>query len=103
LTDLLRLFNNTKYSDARILIRDVTLPVHKSVICIQSEYFEKAFQESFVEGSSGELRFNDGSGAAHWRILEYMYIGDYSDDLSSNFEGKVALIGNSPSVLIGTR
>ncbi|MCJ1476210.1 hypothetical protein MMC13_004876 [Lambiella insularis] len=79
--DIAGLFNNTKkYSDARILIGDVILPVHKSVICIQSEYFEKAFQESFVEESSGELRFNDGSGAAHWRVLEYMYIGDYSED-----------------------
>ncbi|KAF2002433.1 hypothetical protein P154DRAFT_462410 [Amniculicola lignicola CBS 123094] len=90
--DIAGLFNNTKYSDARILIRDVILPVHKSVICIQSEYFEKAFQESFIEGSSGELGFNEGSGAAHWRVLEYMYTGDYSDDLSSNFEDDPPLL-----------
>ena len=91
LTDLLSLFNNTKYSDAIIIIHDIVLPVHKSVICTQSLYFEKAFQESFVEGSSGELRFNDGSGAAHWRVLEYLYTGDYSDDISSHFEGKMTL------------
>ena len=60
---------------------------------MQSAYFEKAFQESFAEGSSGELRFNDGSGAAHWRVLEYLYTGDYSDDISSHFEGKVTLTG----------
>jgi hypothetical protein len=83
------MFNTTQYSDATILIHDVTLPVHKSVICIQSAYFEKAFQEEgFVEGSSGVLTFNDGSGAAHWRVFEYLYTGDYPDDLSNDFEGK---------------
>jgi len=73
-----------------ILIHGVTLPVHKSIICIQSVYFEKAFQEAFVEGSSGVLTFNDGSGAAYWRVFEYLYTGDYSDDLVNDFQGKVA-------------
>jgi hypothetical protein len=75
-----------------ILIHGVKLPVHKSIICTQSLYFENAFQEAFVEGSSGVLKFNDGSGAAYWRVLEYLYTGDYSDDLSDNFQGEVALI-----------
>lgn len=88
LTDLRRLFNSPKYSDATVLIHDVKLPVHKPVICIQSEYFEKAFQEVFIEGSSNVLTFKVGSGAAHWRVFEYLYTGDYSDGLSSNFEGK---------------
>ncbi|KAF2181491.1 hypothetical protein K469DRAFT_589178 [Zopfia rhizophila CBS 207.26] len=86
------MFNNTKYSDATILIHNVTLPVHKPVICIQSAYFEKAFQEAFVEGSSGVLTFNDGSGAAHWRVFEYLYTGDYSDDLSNDFEDDPPLL-----------
>jgi len=92
LTDMLRLFKNTKFSDASIIIYEKTLPVHKSVICTQSAYFEKAFQEGFNEGSSRVLTFNDGSGAAHWRIFEYLYTGDYSDDLSNDFEGKGALV-----------
>jgi hypothetical protein len=96
------LFNNTKYSDAEIHIQGVIVPVHKSVICTQSEYFEKAFQMAFNEGSSGILTFNDGSGAAYWKILEYLYTGDYSDDLS-NFEGKINLTNNVLSVLTATR
>lgn len=68
-TGLLRLFNNAKYSDATILIHDVPLHAHKSVICIQSAYLQKAFLETFVEGSSGTLTFNEGSGAAHWGCL----------------------------------
>ncbi|KAF2245066.1 hypothetical protein BU26DRAFT_578667 [Trematosphaeria pertusa] len=58
------MFNNAKYSDATIVIQDVTLPVHKSVICIQSEYFDKAFQSAFVERTLQKLTFNGGSGAA---------------------------------------
>jgi hypothetical protein len=89
LTDLLRMFGDTRYTDATIHIHGVTLPVHKSVICLQSAYFEKAFQETFDEGISGVLTFNNGSGAAHWRVFEYLYTGDYSDELSNNLEGMV--------------
>lgn len=91
------------YSDARILIHDVTLPVHRSVICVQSAYFEKTFQESFVEGSSGVLIFNDGSEAAHWRVLGHLYTGDYSDDLRNNFEGRLPLTGTTLGFLIATK
>ena len=83
------MFNDTRYSDAAVIIHSKKLPVHKSVICTQSEYFEMAFQEAFIEGSSGVLTFDKGSGAAHWRVLEYLYTGDYSDDLSQDFEGAV--------------
>jgi hypothetical protein len=58
------MFNDTKYSDATVVIHGKELPVHKSVICTQSEYFEKAFQDAFVEGSSGTLTFDNDSGAA---------------------------------------
>lgn len=75
-----------------VVIQGKKLPVHKSVICTQSEYFEKAFQDAFVEGSSGVLTFDNGSGAAHWRVFEYLYTGDYSDDLSHDFEDDPALL-----------
>lgn len=88
-----RLFNNTKYSDAEIHIHDVILPVHKSIICIQSEYFEKAFRPEFVEGDTGVIAFKEGGGAAYWRVFEYLYTGDYSEKLSTDkFEGKSATI-----------
>ncbi|KAF1992736.1 hypothetical protein P154DRAFT_549934 [Amniculicola lignicola CBS 123094] len=88
------MFNNTKYSNATIIIYNVTLPVYKFVVYTQSEYFKKAFQVAFIEGSSGELIFNGGSGAAHWRVFEYLYTGDYSDPPLNNLEGK--LLDDSP-------
>jgi hypothetical protein len=84
------MFNDTKHSDAAIVIKGITLPVHKLVICPQSKYFDKAFQDAFVEGSSGVLTFDNGNGAGHWRVFEYLYTGDYSDDLSHDFEGIIA-------------
>jgi hypothetical protein len=83
------MFNDARYSDAEVAIHGKNLPVHKSVICTQSEYFEKAFQEAFLEGSSGVLTFDNESGAAHWRVFEHLYKGDRSDDLSQDFEGAV--------------
>jgi hypothetical protein len=104
LTNKIRLFTNMKHSDATVLIYEKPLPVHKSVICTQSAYFEKVFEEKrFVEGSAGVLTFNNGSGAAHWRIFEYLYTGDYSDDLSNDFEGEVALITHALNFLTATR
>ncbi|EOA85871.1 hypothetical protein ACJQWK_02967 [Exserohilum turcicum] len=61
-------------------------------VCTQSEYLEKAFQDSFAEGSSGVLAYNDGSEAAYWRVFEYLYTGDYPDNLSHDIEDDPALL-----------
>ncbi|KAF9728662.1 hypothetical protein PMIN04_012955 [Paraphaeosphaeria minitans] len=84
LGNIASLFNDAKYSDATVQIYDTPLPVHKAIICIQSEYFEKAFQDKFVEGSSRTISFREGSGAAYWRVFEYLYTGDYLDELSTD-------------------
>jgi hypothetical protein len=97
-----RLFNNTNYSDAKIHIHDVILPVHKSIICIQSDYFAKAFRPEFVEGDTGVITFKEGGGAAYWRVFEYLYTGDYSEKLSTDkFEGKSATIIFTLANLLG--
>ncbi|KAH6612379.1 hypothetical protein C7974DRAFT_77384 [Boeremia exigua] len=85
------LFNNTNYSDAKIDIHDVILPVHKSIVCIQSDYFAKAFRQEFVEGDTGVIKFRQGDGAAYWRVFEYLYTGDYAEKLSTE---KFAVIDN---------
>jgi hypothetical protein len=88
---MLRLFNNAEYSDATIRIHDKILPIHKTIITTQSAYFRNAFRAEFVEGSTGLLTFNDGSGAAYWRVFEYLYTGNYPDDLANDFEGEEVL------------
>ncbi|KAI0994485.1 hypothetical protein K3495_g13697 [Podosphaera aphanis] len=80
------LFNNPKFSDVTIKIFDVVLHAHKTVICSQSKYFEKALQEGsqqFLEAGTKTIEFKEGSGAAYWRVFEYLYTGHYSDELST--------------------
>ncbi|KAI1001652.1 hypothetical protein K3495_g6550 [Podosphaera aphanis] len=89
------MFNNSLYSDVIIKIFDVEIPAHQFVICVQSEYFKKAFQkpqslkegdaisQGFAEGESMIIEFKEGSGAAYWRVLEYLYTGDYAEQLST--------------------
>jgi hypothetical protein len=82
------MFGDSTYSDATIYIHGVKLPVHKSVICTQSEYFETAFHEVFHEGDTGVLAFDHGSAAAHWRVFEFLYTGGYSEELKDAIKGK---------------
>ncbi|KAI0996112.1 hypothetical protein K3495_g12069 [Podosphaera aphanis] len=81
------LFNNQKYSDVTIKIYEVVFYAHQVVICTQSEYFEKAFRNGWqesIEVGTKTIEFKEGSGAAYWRVLEYLYTGAYSDHLSTD-------------------
>jgi hypothetical protein len=76
------MFNKQDYSDVTIVIHGSKLYAHRFVICVQSHYFAKAFNEkTFLEGHTGEIRFDDGSALAHWRVFEYLYTGNYTDNL----------------------
>ncbi|KAF2193629.1 hypothetical protein K469DRAFT_239450 [Zopfia rhizophila CBS 207.26] len=83
LSGVASMFNEEKYSDTTVLIHGVTLHAHRLIICLQSPYFTKALKEAFVEGSTGAIEFQEGSGIAHWRVFEYLYTGNYSDSLSN--------------------
>ena len=74
------MFKNQDYSDATVFIYGEELPVHCLVICSQSKYFAKAFQDKFLEGEQRQIKFDNDSAAAHWRVFEYLYFGDYSEN-----------------------
>ncbi|KAI1001996.1 hypothetical protein K3495_g6211 [Podosphaera aphanis] len=79
-------FNDPEYSDVTIKIFDVVLYAHRVFICSRSDYFKKALQKvphKFIEGETKTIEFKEGSGAAYWRVFEYLYTGDYSDELST--------------------
>ncbi|KAF1967055.1 BTB/POZ domain-containing protein [Bimuria novae-zelandiae CBS 107.79] len=80
------MFNKQEYSDITVKIHGTKLYAHRFVICVQSRYFAKAFQDkTFKEGNTGEISFDQDSPLAHWGVFEYLYTGDYSDNL--NVEG----------------
>ena len=85
-----RLLNNDEYSDMKIFIGETEIPAHSSVLCLQSETFKNGFKHKVDQAK--QFRFKTGSGNAHWRVLQYMYTGDYSDETCQELQvdGKYA-------------
>ncbi|PVH71127.1 hypothetical protein DL98DRAFT_521243 [Cadophora sp. DSE1049] len=85
------LFNNHKYSDATVYLGQskIPFPAHRLVLGIRSPYFDDALQSGFKEGITHEISFEKDSPHALWRVLHYIYTGDYSDEPSErlDFEG----------------
>ncbi|KAF2104074.1 hypothetical protein NA57DRAFT_50920 [Rhizodiscina lignyota] len=50
-----RLYASSRYTDLIIKCADRTYRVHKAVLCSRSEFFSKACEPGFKEGSSGEI------------------------------------------------
>ncbi|KAI0164054.1 BTB/POZ domain-containing protein [Xylariaceae sp. FL1272] len=76
-----KVFNNPKHADVKVYIGEYEFAAHAVVLGSRSLYFEKALSEHFCEGQTKEFRFEEkGTIHAHWRVLEYMYTGDYSEN-----------------------
>ncbi|KAM3497191.1 hypothetical protein MY10362_009450 [Beauveria mimosiformis] len=78
------LFNNAKLSDVTINIHTqqgaTKLSAHSFVLAAISPYFRRALEGKYAESESKEFTFDQDSPHAYWRVFEYMYTGDYSDD-----------------------
>jgi hypothetical protein len=57
-------------------------PAHRLVLGMRSPYFDDALQSKFKEGVTHEFRFEQDSPHALWRVLQFMYTGDYADEAS---------------------
>ncbi|KAI1370746.1 BTB/POZ domain-containing protein [Hypoxylon crocopeplum] len=79
------MFNNPEHADTKISIGSFELPAHRLVLAVQSPFFKKALNGNFQESKTNSFRFTEGSAQAHWRVFEYMYTGNYSDEPSKVF------------------
>jgi hypothetical protein len=61
---------------------------HQVVLGIRSPYFDDALQSKFKEGVTHEFIFENDSPHALWRVLQYMYTGNYSDEPSECLESE---------------
>lgn len=78
------MFKQAQFSDISIFIHGKALPAHQFVVCIQSKFFENAFREdNFAEGETKTMSLDAATEAAYWRVFEYMYTGDYPDQLTN--------------------
>lgn len=76
------MFGQAAYADITFSIQGVLLPAHRFVICPQSIYLKEVCQKAF-SSNQRTLKFENESGAAHWRVFEYLYTGGYSDYLGN--------------------
>lgn len=76
------LFNNSKYSDFTVYLGESRVPflAHRLVLGLRSPYFDALLQSEFKEGITNEITFERDSPHALWRVLQYIYTGDYSDE-----------------------
>ncbi|KAG9249985.1 BTB/POZ domain-containing protein [Emericellopsis atlantica] len=75
-----RAFNNRGLSDVNVHLGTFELPAHSLALVAQSEYFEKILGSECKEGLSREITFSEGSLQAYWRVFEYLYTEEYSED-----------------------
>lgn len=50
------------------------------MLSAQSEYFKAALRSPMKEATEKKFEYSEGSMHAHWRVIEYMYRGEYSED-----------------------
>ncbi|KAK8239388.1 BTB/POZ protein [Phyllosticta capitalensis] len=73
------LLDSGRYFDAKIECGGETFHVHKSVVCTQSEYFARVFDENngFKEGQTSSIELKDIEASTVRAMIEFMYHGDY--------------------------
>ncbi|KAK8900789.1 hypothetical protein QC760_010553 [Botrytis cinerea] len=78
------LFNNSKYSDMTIYLGESKIPFasHRAILGMRCPYFDDVLQSGFKESITNEISFEKDSPHALWRVLHYIYTGDYSDEPS---------------------
>lgn len=81
---LSRLFNNVKYSDINIRLNEtgVNLPAHRMVTGLQSSPLDEFIAEN-VADTSVVLGWDGASAHSIWRIFQYLYEGDYSEEAAT--------------------
>ena len=63
------MFNNPKFADIKITIRDIDVLVYRFVLCLQSEYFSNALDRAFIEGLTNTLTCRPRKEYAYLRVL----------------------------------
>ncbi|KAB8233406.1 hypothetical protein ETB97_001360 [Aspergillus alliaceus] len=100
LTSVSKLLLDSQYSDFTILCGGYRFPVHKAVICPQSEFFAKAMNGSFFEAKSNEIVLPDDPLVVRM-MLDYFYKSDYTFYMDYGFPSSKGIEGvDLPSDMI---
>lgn len=53
------------------------------MLAAHSPYFKKALKGNFQESESKTFEFSGGSAHAYWRVFEFMYTNNHSEEVES--------------------
>lgn len=77
-------FDKEEISDVKIYIgakhEAKLLSAHSFVLSASSSYFHRALRGELAESKSRKFTFDKENPHTYWRVFEYMYTGDYSDE-----------------------
>ncbi|ORY68320.1 uncharacterized protein BCR38DRAFT_406256 [Pseudomassariella vexata] len=74
------------FTDFELECESCTIPVHKIILCSQSELFSRVCNGKYQESEIGVYRMIDDSLTMVQRMVDYFYTGDYNDEPSSKAE-----------------
>jgi hypothetical protein len=77
-----KLFESNTGDISIILKNDSVLKLHKEIICVDSNFFQKAFESSMIESKSNEIDMSNYNESYIKTICNYLYTGTISFDLS---------------------
>ncbi|OXV09093.1 hypothetical protein Egran_03144 [Elaphomyces granulatus] len=84
------LFNSSKYSDVTIYLgkSKIPFPAHRLVLGTRCPYLDDILQSGLKEDITTEISFTKDNSHALWRVLQYIYTGDYSDEPSETLDSE---------------
>ncbi|CAK3871007.1 BTB POZ domain [Lecanosticta acicola] len=71
-------FQNMTFSDLRVCCGEQEWPIHKVIICQQSDWFLKACVDGFMEADSNTIRLQEDEAYNIHALLEYCYTLEYA-------------------------
>ena len=74
-----RMWKQRRFTDATILTKEGSIPVHRAVMC-SSSVFEAAFGGAFQEGSSCQIKIDDVAHKAVEAFVQYMYTREFHEE-----------------------
>ncbi|KAM0816113.1 putative BTB domain-containing protein [Seiridium cardinale] len=81
------LFKNEKYSDGRVTCNGAEFPIHRAVVCTQSDFFAKAYSFGLNESRTGHFDLPEDDPTTLEKFLSVLYVGNYDDVVFGKIQG----------------
>ena len=99
---------SSKHSDVSIYLgpEKVEFRAHYAILSVHTRYFDAAKEKGFAEALENKFYFPEGHPYAFYRVLQYIYTGDYSMDSSrldigeGNYPNRIDLVQRGAYIVL---